>query len=102
MELVELWRGRVQWKSGCVFRGPLHEGDLWIHHDPLKMEVFLDSSAARGGFQRQGVGRIRHLEVKSLWAPEEAVFSALGLIKKSAAILAATFLLPARCQLTEV
>ena len=35
---------------------------------PVTMEVYLDSSAARGVFQRQGVGRIRHLEVKSLWA----------------------------------
>ena len=33
----------------------------------LDMEVYLDSSAARGVFQRQGCGRIRHLEVKSLW-----------------------------------
>ena len=32
-----------------------------------KMRVFLDSSAARGVFQRQGAGRIRHLEIKSLW-----------------------------------
>eukprot|EP00435_Cladocopium_sp_Y103_P030112 s1954_g7.t1 len=31
-----------------------------------KMRVHLDSSAARGVFQRQGAGRIRHLEVKSL------------------------------------
>ena len=37
---------------------------------PLAMEVHLDSSAARGVFQRQGVGRIRHLEVKSLWVQE--------------------------------
>ena len=37
---------------------------------PLKMEVYLDSSAARGVFQRQGVGRIRHLEVKSLWVQD--------------------------------
>ena len=33
---------------------------------PVTMEVYLDSSAARGVFQRQGVGRIRCLEVKSL------------------------------------
>ena len=37
---------------------------------PVDMEVYLDSSAARGLFQRQGVGRIRHLEVKSLWVQE--------------------------------
>eukprot|EP00435_Cladocopium_sp_Y103_P020520 s28_g5.t1 len=37
---------------------------------PVNMEVYLDSSAARGVFQRQGVGRIRHLEVKSLWVQD--------------------------------
>ena len=37
---------------------------------PVDMEVYLDSSAARGVFQRQGVGRIRRLEVKSLWVQE--------------------------------
>eukprot|EP00435_Cladocopium_sp_Y103_P027470 s353_g6.t1 len=37
---------------------------------PLTMEVLLDSSAARGIFQRQGVGRVRHLEVKSLWVQQ--------------------------------
>ena len=31
----------------------------------LDMTVYLDSSAARGVVQRQGCGRIRHLEVKS-------------------------------------
>ena len=35
-----------------------------------RMKVWLDSSAARGVFQRQGVGRIRHLEAKSLWVQE--------------------------------
>ena len=37
---------------------------------PTKMRVFMDSSAARGVFQRQGTGRIRHLEVKSLWVQQ--------------------------------
>lgn len=32
-----------------------------------KMRVHLDSGATRGVFQRQGAGRIRHLEIKSLW-----------------------------------
>ena len=30
----------------------------------------MDSSAARGIFQRQGVGRVRHLEAKCLWAQD--------------------------------
>lgn len=37
---------------------------------PMGMDVYLDSSAARGVFQRQGVGRIRHLEVKGLWVQQ--------------------------------
>ena len=34
------------------------------------MRVHVDSSAARGVFQRQGAGRIRHLEVRSFWVQE--------------------------------
>ena len=37
---------------------------------PTRMKIWLDSSAARGVFQRQGVGRIRRLEAKSLWVQE--------------------------------
>ena len=32
--------------------------------------IYLDSSAARGVFQRQGVGRIRHLDAKRLWVQD--------------------------------
>ena len=37
---------------------------------PVAMRVWMDSSAARGIFQRQGVGRVRHLEAKCLWAQD--------------------------------
>ena len=37
---------------------------------PLKLRVWLDSSAARGVFQREGVGKIRHLETKGLWVQQ--------------------------------
>jgi len=37
---------------------------------PVTLRVLMDSSAARGIFQRQGVGRVRHLEVKLLWVQQ--------------------------------
>ena len=37
---------------------------------PTTMRVWMDASAARGIFQRQGVGRVRHLEAKCLWAQD--------------------------------
>ena len=43
---------------------------LEFHGHPVAVNIWLDSSAARGAFQRQGVGRIRHLEAKSLWVQE--------------------------------
>ena len=43
---------------------------LEFHGHPVRVNIWLDSSAARGVFQRQGVGRIRHLEAKSLWVQE--------------------------------
>ena len=43
---------------------------LEFHGHSVGVNIWLDSSAARGVFQRQGVGRIRHLEAKSLWVQE--------------------------------
>jgi len=37
---------------------------------PLKLDVYTDSSAARGILARQGTGKVRHLEVKSLWVQQ--------------------------------
>ncbi len=35
--------------------------------EPLRLRLSLGSSAARSAVLRRGVGRIRHLEVKTLW-----------------------------------
>ena len=33
----------------------------------MKLRLLTDSSAARGIVQRQGAGKVKHLDVKSLW-----------------------------------
>ena len=38
---------------------------------PATVVCFCDSSAARGIASRQGVGRIKHLEVRQLWVQEQ-------------------------------
>ena len=48
----------------------LQEDPISFMGQSTRMKVWLDSSAARGVFQRQGVGRIRHLEARSLWVQE--------------------------------
>ena len=35
------------------------------------MDNYCDSSAARGVINRQGVGKIKHLEVKHMWVQEK-------------------------------
>ena len=41
---------------------------------PLPLVIMTDSSAARGIIQRQGCGKVKHLDVKTLWIQErEAV-----------------------------
>ena len=39
--------------------------------ESLPVEIFTDASAARGVVQRQGAGRIKHLQVKQLWVQEK-------------------------------
>eukprot|EP00972_Heterocapsa_arctica_P089536 13202886-Heterocapsa_arctica.AAC.1 len=34
---------------------------------PVRMQLYGDASAARGISNRFGVGRVKHLEVKTLW-----------------------------------
>ena len=72
LQMLCLSSGEAEFNGGvaaCAEGLFLKEIFMFAGH-PIKMEVFLDSSAARGVFQRQGVGRIRHLEVKSLWVQE--------------------------------
>lgn len=42
--------------------------DLGLH---VRVDVFVDSSAAIGMSNRTGVGRVRHLDVKDLWVQEQ-------------------------------
>ena len=39
--------------------------------DTLPLELRTDASAARGVILRQGVGKVRHLQVKELWLQEK-------------------------------
>ena len=43
--------------------------DLTGRH--VKLEVSTDSSAARGIAMRRGVGKVRHLEVRTLWLQDQ-------------------------------
>ena len=36
----------------------------------VELDILTDSSAARGILARQGVGKVRHLEVKTLWVQD--------------------------------
>ena len=38
---------------------------------PEFLKIFTDSSAARAVVQRQGAGKVKHLEIKQLWAQEQ-------------------------------
>ena len=41
----------------------------------------MDASAARGVFLRQGVGKVRHLQVKQLWLQEDVAAGDLTIVK---------------------
>ena len=53
---------------------------------PLPVEILTDASAARGVVQRQGVGRIRHFQVKQLWVQERESTSELLITKIDRAV----------------
>ena len=46
---------------------------LWMEmtKDELEMKVRSDSSAARAMVQRQGIGRVRHLDAALLWIQQK-------------------------------
>ena len=46
---------------------------------PLRM--FTDSSAARGIIQREGAGRVKHLDIKTLWMQERETAGDLSIHK---------------------
>jgi len=49
--------------------------------DDPNLEVRTDASAARGVILRQGVGKIRHLDIKQLWLQEKAARGQLLITK---------------------
>ena len=69
---ISLSSGEAEFNGGVVAccEGLFYQQILAHLGVNVKMRVHVDSSAARGVFQRQGAGRIRHLEVKSLWVQE--------------------------------
>ena len=49
--------------------------------DYLPLELRTDASAARGVILRQGVGKVRHLQVKQLWLQENVAAGELTIVK---------------------
>ena len=49
--------------------------------DSLPLELRTDASAARGVILRQGVGKVRHLQVKQLWLQENVAAGELTIAK---------------------
>ena len=48
--------------------------------DELPLELRTDASAARGMILRQGVGKVRHLQVKQLWLQENVAAGELTIV----------------------
>ena len=47
----------------------------------LPLRLLTDSSAARGIIQRQGCGKVKHLDVKTLWIQERESIGDLTVVK---------------------
>ena len=47
----------------------------------MELNLSTDSSAARGIVQRQGVGRVKHLDIKTLWLQEREDVGGFAIIK---------------------
>ena len=48
---------------------------------PLPLRLLTDSSAARGIIQRQGCGKVKHLDVEALWIQERETLGDLTVVK---------------------
>ena len=48
---------------------------------PMRLRLLTDSSAARGIVQRAGCGKVKHLDVKSLWLQEREANGDLETVK---------------------
>ena len=63
---------------GIGARNLLHDlGYTWIE----KMQVLTDASAAMGIASRQGVGKVRHIEVSQLWLQDKGMRNEVELVK---------------------
>ena len=49
--------------------------------DELSLELKTHASVARGVILRQGVGKVRHLQVKQLWLQENVAAGELAIVK---------------------
>ena len=67
--MICLSSGEAEFNGGVIAtsEGIFCKEVLDFFRIPVVLKIYLDSSAARGVFQREGVGRIRHLETKSMW-----------------------------------
>ena len=48
---------------------------------PLPLQLLTNASAARGIVQRQGCGKVKHLDVKTLWIQERESNGDLSIVK---------------------
>ena len=69
-ELSSLIKGACE---GVGVKNLLEEMDL-----KTSLTTFIDSSAARGVSQRIGVGKIKHMSVKTMWIQEKGSGENLG------------------------
>ena len=69
LSMICLSSGEAEFNGGVIAtsEGIFYKEVLNFFRIPVVLNIYLDSSAARGVFQREGVGKIRHLETKSLW-----------------------------------
>lgn len=69
LSMICLSSGEAEFNGGVIAtsEGIFYKEVLDFFRIRVVLNIYLDSSAARGVFQREGVGRIRHLETKSLW-----------------------------------
>ena len=47
----------------------------------LPLKLLTDSSAARGIVQRQGTGKVKHLDIKTLWVQERETNNDFSIVK---------------------
>ena len=66
--VIALSSGEAEWYAACsTVAEALHLRCLLDFGHPGSIWLYVDSTAAKGIGQRQGVGRLRHLATKTLW-----------------------------------